>query len=305
MPRIVEISTSAERAESLVRALREIDGVIGIALQRDGSIAPPGDVVSVRTTNEGCRSVLRHLDAVELADEDTIVTSEPRSVISSRHRDALDAEGNETIWEEMAFMLRRNTNPEQNYLALMTLAGAIAAVGLWTATLYTVVAAMIVAPAFEALTRIPFGLIGGPRRVALRGVHSTAAGYLLMAAGAAVAFVLLRIVDPAGTPDLAAMPLVQHWSTLQASGVLLALFAGAAGAVVVAGQRPVLSTGVQIALALIPSMSIVGMAIVAGDLPLAGRGLGRWAAEVALILIANAGVLGTKQLLVQRRHARG
>ena len=247
--------------------------------------------------------MLRHLDRADLADEDSVTTSEPRSVISPKHRQSLDAEGNETIWEEMAFMLRRNTNPEPNYLTLMTLAGAAAAVGLWTETLFIVVAAMILAPAFEALTRIPFGLIGGPHRLAWRGIQSAAFGYLLMAAGAAAVFFLVRVIEPGAAPDLASLPLVQRWSTLNASGVVLALLGGAAGATIIAGQRPVLSTGVQIALALIPSMSIVGMALAAGDLSLAGQGFVRWGIEVALVVAASALMFALKQFAVQRRRA--
>lgn len=140
MPRIIEVSTSAEKVDSLVKGLRSLDRVIGIARQRDGSVDPRGDTLSINTTSEGCRAVLRLLDRADLSDDDSITTSEPRSVISSKHRQGLDAEGSETIWEEMAFMLCRNTNPEPDYLTLMALAGAVAAVGLWTETLYIVVA---------------------------------------------------------------------------------------------------------------------------------------------------------------------
>lgn len=305
MPRTIQISTSPEAADTLLAEFQEVDGVISVSRLRDVIPDRRGDIVVLQTTNEGCRAVLRVLDRAGLGERDSVVTSEPRSVIAPSHRDGLDVEGNETIWEEMAFMLRRNTNLEQNYLTLMTLAGAIAAVGLWMETLYVVVAAMIVAPAFEALTRLPFGLIGGPPQLAWRGVRSVALGYLLMAIGAAAAFLLLRLIDPATEPSLASRALVQRWSTLEHTGVILALLGGVAGATIVAAQRPVLSTGVQISLALIPSMSVAGMALAAADLPLAARAVGRWGVEVGLVLIANAAVLGLKQLLFQRRRGLG
>jgi hypothetical protein len=77
--------------------------------------------------------------------------------------------------------MRGDTNLGVNYLSLMALAGAIAAAGLWTGMLHIIVGAMVIAPAFEPLMRIPFGLICGTREVSVRGAKSGAAGYLAMA----------------------------------------------------------------------------------------------------------------------------
>lgn len=85
--------------------------------------------------------------------------------------------------------------------------------------------------------------------------------------------------------------------------MLVSAFAAAAGAVVITGQRSVLTTGVMIALALIPSMSIVGMALASADLALAGRGFVRWSVDAVLVVLISAVVLGLKQLLLHRRRA--
>lgn len=205
----------------------------------------------------------------------------------------------------MAFLLRRDTNLNSNYLLLMLLAGFVAAVGLWTDTPHIVVGAMVLAPGFEPILRIPFGIVAGPRFLASRGWASTLAGYLALAIGSALAYPMLAMVTPGSPPDLSALRWVGYWSDITATGVLIALAAGAAGAIVVVAQRPVMSAGVMIALALIPSMAVAGMAAAAGDLPLAGHGLGRWLLEVACVVVAGGVVLGAKQLLVHRRHALG
>ncbi len=162
---------------------------------------------------------------------------------------------------------------------------------------------MVIAPGFEPLLRIPFGFIGGPRVLASRGLTSTVTGYLSLALGGAITLLLLHLVDPSTSTDLDARSWVQYWSSVTGSGIVLALIAGAAGAVVVTAQRAVLSVGVMIALALVPAMSIAGMAVVTGDLPLVGRSLLRWVVEASSVLIASALVLGLKQLLVHRRTA--
>ena len=72
--------------------------------------------------------------------------------------------------------------------------------------------------------------------------------------------------------------------------VVIALAAPAAGAALVAAQRSVLSAGVMSALALIPSASITGMALVLGEFSLAGKAAVRWTVDVACVLLGGAAV---------------
>lgn len=303
MPRSIEISVPPEKADAILQRIEDIEGVVGLARQRGASIQPPGDVVSIQTTNDATRSVLGVLGDLEALNGGSIVTSAPRSIMSPEHQDKIDRESNETIWDEMAFLLRQDTNLAPNYLALMALAGAIAAVGLWTNTLHMVIGSMVIAPAFEPLVRMPFGFVSGPRRIAGSGLISTIAGYLLLALGGLVSVLILQAVDPGRTADLETRSWVQFWSTLTPTGVVASTFAGAAGAVVISGQRSVLTTGVMIALALIPSMAIVGMGIGVGDFALAGRGFVRWAVDAGLVVLLSALVLSLKRLYLRHHRA--
>ncbi len=303
MPRTIEITVPSDKTGVLLEGLEGLTGVVGVALQRGSSINPPGDVITIQATNDGTRSVLDTLAALRVTEGGSILTTETRSLISPRYQNGIDRESNETIWDEMAFLLRRETNLMGNYLALMGLAGAMAGVGLWTNTLHIVIGAMVIAPGFEPLLRVPFGLIGGGGRLTSGGLLSTAAGYLLVALGAAFTLLVLRAIEPGASPDLETRSWVQYWSTVQSPGVLLSIVASAAGAVTITAQRSVLSAGVMIALALIPSISIAGMALAVGDLPLAGRGLVRWSVDVASVIIVGAAVLGLKQALIHRRRA--
>lgn len=303
MPRSIELSVPAEQADVILQRVEGLEGVVGLARQRGASLQPPGDMLSIQVTNDASRRVLVLLDELQVREHGSIVTNEPRSIISAEHQKLIDRETNETFWDEMAFLLRLDTNLAPNYLTLMALAGAIAAVGLWSDTLHLVVGAMVIAPAFEPLVRLPFGLIAGPRRIAWGGLTSAAAGYLLLGLGGLLATVVLRAVDPARSPDLATRAWVQFWSTVTPTGVLASALAAVAGAVVVSGQRSVLTTGVMIALALIPSMAIVGMGLSVGDAALAARGLLRWSVDVGLVVLLSAIVLWLKQRFLH--HHRG
>ncbi len=305
MPRSIELSVSPDKTAALLDRVAGLDGVVGIALQRGASLRPAGDVLTIRATNDGCRSVFRVLSELDILAEGSVVTSEPYCLVSSQGQGSLEHESNEAGWEEMASMLRRETNPSNNFMLLMFLAGGIAAGGLWTNTLHLVIGAMTIAPGFEPLLRMPFGLITGMGGIVRYGATGTVIGYGLLALGGAIALLVLRAVDAGGPADLEANSWVRYWTSVSPTGVVVALLAGAAGAAVVSIYRSVLSVGVMIALALIPTMSLTGMALAEGDLPLAGAAAVRWLVDVICVLGASTAVLAAKQAFIHRRASLG
>ena len=305
MPRVIAVTVATEKTDALLAQIRDLDDVAGLSLQRGASIDPPGDIVTIQANNDGVRAIFKVLERANVTDGGSISTSEPRSLLSPPHQNGIDTETNETVWDEMASLLRQDTNLSANFLMLMALAGAVAASGLWTDTLHIVVGAMLIAPGFEPLLRIPFGLIGGPRELTIKGLVSTASGYAVLLAGAALTYLILRWIDPASSPDLMTRHWVRYWSQTTASGAFVALIGGVTGAVVITTQRSTLTAGVMIALALVPTMALVGMASVCGDWQLAGRGFVLWAVNVAAVLVASAVTFGLKQLVVHRGKSMG
>jgi hypothetical protein len=305
MSRSIQIAVPADTADIVLAQLEGMDGILGLARQRNASIDPPGDIVTVQTTNDALREVVEALAKMDVHGKGTILTSELKSVVSPTHQHQIESESNETIWEEMALLLRQDTNVDSNFLALMFLAGAIAAVGLWVDKIHLVIGAMVIAPAFEPLLRIPFGLISGPRAMATKGLFSSIAGYLMLVIGAGLALLVLRYLDRDAGAVLEARSWVNYWSSFSATSVFVSVLGAAAGGFVVSGLRSVLTTGVMVTLSLIPSMSIVGMAIANADLVLAGKGLARWLVDAGLVILMSALVLGLKQWLIHRRHSLG
>lgn len=307
MARSVQIAVSAEVASAVLSQLDGIEGILGTARQPNASLSPPGDIVTIHTTNEAVRGVLDRLTEIGVPSRGTILTSELKSIVCPTHQKSVEDESNETTWEEMAVLLRQDTNIDTNYLALTFLAGAIAAVGLWTDKIHVVVGAMVIAPAFEPLLRIPFGLISGPARMTSNGLRSCAAGYFMMLIGGAIALFILRAIDTGMTAgnELEARFWVTYWSTFTAPGVFASFLGATAGAFVVSGLRSVLTTGVMITLSLVPSITLVGMAMANGDMPLAADAFTRWSVDVALVILMGAAVLGLKQKLVHRRRSLG
>jgi hypothetical protein len=307
MARSIQVAVPAELADSVLSQLNGVDGILGVARQRNASISPPGDVVIIQTSNDAVRVVIGKLSELGVPSRGSIITSELKSVVSPAHQKNVDDESNETGWEEIAVLLRQETNIDANFLALTFFAGAIAAVGLWADKIHIIVGAMVIAPAFEPLLRIPFGIIAGLHRMARIGVLSSVAGYFMIFIGGVITLLILRAFDSgaSGGADLTTRSWVSYWSSFSVTGVLASVLGATGGAFVVAGLRSVLTTGVMITLSLVPSITIVGMAIANGNLALAGDAFARWALDAALVIFMSAIVLGVKQKMTHRRRSAG
>lgn len=190
MPRNIVVNATPETIEAVLRRIAPIEGVVHVARSRGSSLQPQGDTLSIQATNEGGRAIMAALSHLQVARRGTVSTNAPTSLLCAPHQDSIDRESNESTWDEMAFMIRGDTNLSVNYLLAMGLSGAIAAGGLWTDTLHLIVGAMVVAPGFEPLSRVPFGVVSGFRQLVPTGLYATLAGYLALAAAAAAAALL-------------------------------------------------------------------------------------------------------------------
>lgn len=171
--------------------------------------------------------------------------------------------------------------------------------------MHLVIGAMVVAPGFEPLTRMALGIVAGSCGAARRGVIDTARGYAALILGAAAAGLVLRAAgeaSPGGDSSyLQPETLISYWTHPTLQSLLVSAAASVAGAVLIAAHRTVLTAGVMIALALVPSATIIGMAVVWARMDLVARGAGRWLIEMALVVVLSAVVLLWKRLRGHRR----
>ena len=252
MSRMVQVSISSDMTERIVGELHGTDGVVGISLQRGASLKPPGDVITVQATNDAFES-LQVLLASFTGESGTVLTSEPQSLVSPVAQPQIDEQTNEASWPEMAALLRRETNVSSNYIMAMFFSGIVASGGLWSDTLHIVIGAMVIAPGFEPIIRVPFGILARERRSWTTGLKSTALGYLALVLGAATAALIAMLIGVTPDGDLNSRHWVRYWSSIEPMSIVVALAASGAGAAIIAAQRSVLTAGVMIALALVPS----------------------------------------------------
>lgn len=303
MPRQIEFAGSPEECTLLLAKLQDHPGIARISLQPGASRSPEGDILTVEAANQASIELVNILSDLDLIRTGAVTISEPNATIRAAAAQPIEEEGNEAIWEELGAMMRQDTNPSFNYLALMALAGAAAAFGIVSDTIHVVVGAMLVAPGFEPMLRIVFGLLG-ERHSVTAGIRAAAFGYLALAVAAAAALPIALFLNGMSADQLADGHWANYWSSIQASGIATSLLAGIAGGVIISSRMKVLATGVMVLLALVPSMALIGMGLVSGNPDLALGAAGRWGVEVACVLLGGGSILVLKRRLLHRRSPR-
>jgi uncharacterized membrane protein len=204
----------------------------------------------------------------------------------------------------METVIAKESNMTVNALIVMAISGVLAAIGLSTNALHLVIAAMVIAPGFEPISRIALGAVSGSRAWQ-RGLSHTIQGYATLFIGAAATTLVLRALGKAPLEGEASYlsegVLISYWTSITVSSLIVTAAASIAGAVLIVANRSVLTAGVMIALALVPAATITSMALVMGDLGLSGQGLLRWVIEVGFVAIFSLLVFAWKHARVQRR----
>lgn len=300
MPRSVELTVPADRTSAVVAELNRI-GLLSLRVERGVSVQPPGDVVSFEVLDRRLGAVMRLADrhGVGVDDAVSLSTASPMSVVSAGTHGQVVGDTTTLSWEEMELSIGRESGMTYAKVSVMAVAGALAALGLASGTLHLVVAAMVIAPGFEPFSHFALGAV--LRSAAWRrGLSSIVRGYGALVAGAAATALVTTLLGtgPFDTGTSSYLPsdsLVPYFSTVTWTSAFVAVVAGAGGAVLLVANRSVLTAGVMIALALVPSLSVASMALVDLDLTLAGRGVVRWLVDAVLVTAASAVVFSIKR----------
>lgn len=154
--------------------------------------------------------------------------------------------------------LWRNAEPSFTYYTMLFLSGVISALGLLAGSTAAIIGAMIVAPLMGPITGMAFAITMGNRRLLKRSGVSVATGALLTVT---TAYFICEVV---GLNTLNPEILERTQPTL--IDLAIGLAAGAAGAFATT-RREVASalSGVAIAVALVPPLSVIGIGLAFGS----------------------------------------
>lgn len=304
MHRSIVISLPADRTDLLISQLTPLDCIVGLSVQRGGSIKPAGDILTLQVLNNGIDEALRRVANTCQKTTYSITTAEQASLIDPQNDSLVEDDIDEAIWEEMETGLRHQARVTGNYLSLMALGGAMAAVGLVSDPVPQViafVAASVIAPGFEPIAKIPLGLILQSPHTIKRGLKSAVMGYGALILAAGCTFALLRWLGATSVDEFSQNQATKMMSHPSAKDVIVSICGTLSGAIIIASYRRSIIAGALMAMVIISAAAMIGAAIACGQWDLAIEGAERFGLDIALIIGACWLVFMIKQ---QRIHKR-
>lgn len=310
MARELNISVPEKLTQEILDKIKTRDGLLSLSVQRGKSIKPKGDVITMTVTNSSLRTYMHLLEEYRIGKKGgvSIATSEPDCVITDVPDLMIERDGQEAIWEEVETVISTDSNMTYNILGLMVMSGIITTVGLATSTIHIVIGGMLVAPGFMPLMRITLGL-ATKNSYWYYGITDFLKGYFSLMGGAVIATLVLRAL---GTDPLSPEQeyyelhntLIDYWTQITASSVLSSAAATVVGVLLLSTKRTIFTSGVMIALALIPAATLVPIGVISGKWDIAGMAALRFAVDIGLILAISIPMFYAKQYWVHRRSIK-
>ncbi len=272
------------RGEEALRVAADHGGTNLARLAADGPDGPL-DLVLAATPNEAVGALLDNLERLSPVR----VTFAPQGVLALRPPpgEAPDQVADVSRRSPLEVYLGglQSVGSWGGFLGYAAAAGAVVWVGLFTNTVYLLVAAMLIAPFAGPAMNAAVATARGDARLLGRALLRYFASLFVTVAAAAALSLLLR--QEVATPQMVAV------SMLSSTAVLLPLVAGAAGALnLIQSERSSLvsgaATGVLVAASLAPPAGLVGMAAVVGEWDMALSGLFVLLLQIAGINLAGA-----------------
>ncbi len=289
--------------DGVLELLRAEPGATHLTVHRGAALRPCGDVVEADLARECTDHVLSELSRRGV-DRDGGITLESidttLSLSANRASDAAPGEASDAvIWEELIARTGEESRLNATFLAFLTLACLIAAVGVVTNSPVTVVGAMVVGPEFGPLAGLAVNLVRRRFDLARRSTLAIVVGFpvaMLATAGGAL------LAEAFGLVTLGTLNRADQVDFIYQVGpfsLVVALLAGAAGMLSLVSAKSAALVGVFISVTTVPA---AGYAVIAAT-------LGQWeiALESATQLVVNlVGIVAAAVvvLLLRRRPRR-
>ncbi len=254
----LRLTTPADLTDPVLEILLDRDWITNVTVDRGSSLKPPGDLVECDAAREKTASLLWKLRHLGLDEVGGIVLTDP---VGTPFRAAAELEAaapghpdDAVIWEAVEAQAEAGAVPTLSYHLFMVLAVALAAVAVITDSSVLVVGAMVVGPEFSAVAAGCAGI--ALRRWGLlgRGLRLLVVGFvfaILVVTAAAVlgrALGLVTLDEVTGPrPNTGFIWHPDTWS------LVVALLAGAAGALALALSKASTMVGVFISVTTVPA----------------------------------------------------
>jgi uncharacterized hydrophobic protein (TIGR00271 family) len=295
----LRVLSPPDKTEAALAVLRAQPGATHVVVLPGSAVEPEGDVLEADVAREAVDDVLGELCALDLDHVGGITLDELDTVLSDaadRAEEAAPGEGADAVvWDELLARTGEDARPTATFLAFLTIACLLAAVGVVTNSPITVVGAMVVGPEFGPLAALAVGLVLRRFDLAGRAALALVAGFPLAMVITAGATLLGRVTGLIGDDVLRSTEDVDFVYQVGPFSLIVALLAGAAGMLAVTSARSAVLVGVFISVTTVPAAGYVVVAAVLGE-------WGRSAGSLVQLAVNMVGiVLAAMLVLVVRR----
>jgi uncharacterized hydrophobic protein (TIGR00271 family) len=294
----LRLAIDERRADAVTGALEETGGVhriVALNPERAGS----GVVLAADVRPAVADKVMDLIRDWEISETDYLLTRQ--EVIAPEPHGHGRFGGQEGFaWVEVMGEARIHSRPLGRYLALITVAAVVAALGVITDNPILIVGAMAVSPDLLPICAACVGIVGRRLRLTTRASATLILGLLLIAAigcGLAALLDATDVID--GELHLGAGGLTTLGTT-DYSTVLVALAAGVA-AMLSFETRAAAAVGVAISVTTIPASALLGVSLGLGDFDKAGGAAVVLATNVTLLIVSGTLTLAS-QIWISRRR---
>lgn len=296
----LRVIAPGELLDRVLELLTANPGVTHLVVHRDAALDPPGDEITAEVARESANDVIDRLKAIGVKDRGAITLDVVDTVLSARaYRAEDEAKGDPAdavVWDELAARTREESTLNVTFVAFLTLACMIAAVGVATDSPVTVVGAMVVGPEFGPLAALAVALVRRRRQLARRAAAALLVGFpvaMVITAAAVLAGEAVGWINLDSTRHLEEVDFIFQVGPLS---LVVALLAGAAGMLSLVSAKSAALVGVFISVTTVPAAGFAVVAASVGDWDVAAESAVQLAVNLVAVVVAGAAVLWTRRL---------
>ncbi|MGK3203705.1 DUF389 domain-containing protein [Amycolatopsis sp. MEPSY49] len=277
--------------------LRAHAGTAHLIAHRGAAVEPPGDLVEADIAREAadeivdalCGLGLDHTGGITLEALDTALSD-----AADRAEEAAPGEGADAVvWEELVARTGEESRTNVTFLAFLTIACLLAAVGVLTNSAVTIVGAMVVGPEFGPLAALAVGLVLRRGDLLRRASAALGVGFPLAMVVTLGGALLVRATDVFGEKafQLDQNHEVDFVFSVGVPSLVVAMLAGAAGMLAMTSAKSAALVGVFISVTTVPAAGYAVVAAVAGEWSRCLQSVGQLLVNLLGIVAAAAIVL--------------
>jgi len=286
-------SVAHHRADEFASLLRETKGVRRVVQQADEATGHEAYVFVADVEPRCADRLVDQIAQLGIGVDDYVLTRVEVVAPQRRHGRGEDGEDG-FAWVEVVGQARANSRPLARYLALINVAGVIAALGVITSSSILIVGAMAVSPDLLPICATSVGIVHRQYGLARRAFGTLVLGLGLVVLTAAIVGAVLKVGGFLPDGFEVEESSLNTLAKTDYSTVLVALAAGVAG-MLSFETRASTAVGVAISVTTIPASAYLGVALGAGGI--------EHALGAAIVLAINVSLLilsGSLTLLLQR-----